>query len=270
MLFADLLAQKSTSLGGSSYARINNISKACEAINGLVMNPGDEFSYNERVGQRTAAGGYMAAGAYNNGQVVQEIGGGICQVSSTLYYCALVSNLEITNRLCHYFGVDYLPAGLDATVSWPSPDFKFRNDSEYPIRVEAAVDNTSHACVIKIYGSNPDGIRVEMTTEPLYYSDGYGAVSYRWVYDSDGNLISKKEEASSRYYYHTENTPEPEPSPSASPEPEPSPSPGTDPTPSPPQESVTPPPDPPTPTLPVDPPSPEIPDPGFELNPEEV
>lgn len=220
MLFADVLAQKTTTLVGSSSARINNVTHAAASINGLVLNPGEEFSYNKTVGQRTAASGYQAAGAYSGGQVVSEIGGGICQVSSTLYYCALISNLEIVDRSCHYFGVAYLPAGLDATVSWPSPDFKFKNNGEYPIKIEASVDKTANALVVKIYGSNPDGIRVEMTTSTWQLADGYGAQSIRTVYDKDGNVISTKNEAKSRYYYHTSPSPSPSPSasPSASPE----------------------------------------------------
>ena len=217
MLFADVLAQKSTTLTGSSAARINNITHAAASINGLVLNPGEEFSYNKALGQRTAASGYKAAGAYSGGQVVQEIGGGICQVSSTLYYCTLISNLEITERSCHYFGVAYLPAGLDATVSWPTPDFKFKNSSEYPIKIAASVDKSKNVISVQIYGSNPNGIRVEMTTVPFTTTGGFGAVSYRNVYDKNGNLISSKKEASSTYHYHV--SPSPSVSPSASPSP---------------------------------------------------
>ena len=222
MLFSDLLAQKSTSLGGSSSARVNNVTRAAASINGVVLNPGEELSYNKTLGQRTTASGYQSAGAYSGGQVVQEVGGGICQVSSTLYYCALISNLEITERSCHYFGVAYLPAGLDATVSWPAPDFKFKNNGEYPIKIEALIEKSTNTVVIKIYGSNPEGIKVEMTTKPLQYADGFGAVSYRNVYDKNGKLISTKEESKSRYYYHP--SPSPSPSPSASPSASPSPS----------------------------------------------
>lgn len=228
MLFSDLLAQKSTSLSGSSSARINNIKKASASINGLILNPGDEFSYNGTVGQRTAAGGYQAAGAYSGGKVVSEIGGGICQVSSTLYYCTLISNLEITQRTCHYFGVNYLPAGLDATVSWPSPDFKFKNSSQYPIKIVTAVDSGNMS--VQIYGSNPDGIKVEMSVDRWSTKDGYATQSYRLVYDKDGKLISKKEESKSQYHFHT---PEPTPTPSASPSPTPSAAPTDNPTPTP-------------------------------------
>ncbi len=263
MLFAEVLSQKSTSLSGSSSARVNNITRAAAAINGTVLNPGEEFSYNGTVGERTASKGYQGAGAYSGGKVVTEIGGGICQVSSTLYYCTLYANLEITSRLCHMFGVSYLPAGLDATVSWPAPDFKFKNDSEYPIKIEAFVDTSSYVVTVRIHGSNPDGIRVEMTTETWSIPNGYGAVSYRWVYDKDGNLISKKEEDRSQYSYHTDDNDDPAPSASPSPSAEVSPSPSpsgtpTSPTPTP-STPVTPTPTPttttppPTPTTPVDP-----------------
>lgn len=243
MLFSEVLSQKSTSLSGSSAARINNITKAAAAINGIVMNPGDEFSYNGTLGQRTASAGYMAAGAYSGGKVVSELGGGICQVSSTLYYCTLIANLEIVDRSCHYFGVSYLPAGLDATVSWPSPDFKFKNDSDYPIKIESYVDSSTNSVVVRIHGCNPDGIRVEMTTETWNTADGFGAVSYRLVYDRNGNLISKKEEARSQYHYHTDdNDDEPTPSPSPSGDvPTDNPTPPPTDTQAPPTEVVTPP-----------------------------
>ena len=204
MLFATVLSQKSTSLGGSSAARINNITKAAAAINGKILNPGEEFSYNTILGQRTKAAGYKAAGAYSGGQVVQEVGGGICQVSSTLYYCTLIANMTITSRTCHYFGVNYLPTGLDATVSWPSPDFKFKNSSAYPIKIVASVGGGN--VTVQLYGSNPDGITVKMTTETFKNTDSYGATSYRWVYDKNGNLISKKVEAKSTYHYHTSSS----------------------------------------------------------------
>ena len=101
-LLADKLATKTTSLSGSSN-RITNVKLAAEKINGVILQPGQTFSYNDVVGQRTKANGFKEAGAYSGGQVVQEVGGGICQVSSTLYYCAMVSNLKINTRTCHYF-----------------------------------------------------------------------------------------------------------------------------------------------------------------------
>lgn len=235
-LFADVLGQKSTSLGGSSASRVNNITLAASSVNGTILNPGEEFSYNDVVGQRTTARGYQAAGAYANGEVVQEVGGGICQVSSTVYYAALLANLEITDRTCHYFGVSYLPAGLDATVSWGGPEFKFKNNRDYPIKIEAYTDMTSYTVVIKIHGTDVDGSYVLLTSETWNMNNGYGAVSYRWVYDKNGNLIEKVQEATSQYHYHTDDS---DTSPSASPSPSPSQTP--DATPSPDSTTTTPP-----------------------------
>lgn len=263
VLFRDLLGQKSTTLAGSSASRINNISKAALLINGFVLNPGEEFSYNDVVGPRTAARGFQLAGAYSGGRVVTEYGGGICQVSSTLYYTALLANLEITDRTCHYFGVSYLPAGLDATVSWGGPEFKFMNNRDYPIRIEAYTDMTSYTVTVKIWGTNVDGSYVQLTAETWATSDGYGAQSYRWIYDKDGNLIERKAEARSVYHYHVEETESPSPSPSESPTETPppsgSPSPGPSESPPPTPSTSQPPPTGAEPT-----PSPEDPTPSPE------
>jgi len=249
ILFADLLATKSTSLSGSSSNRITNVALACKAIDGLVLMPGEEFNYNEVVGERTPERGYLLAGAYSDGQTIQAYGGGICQVSSTIYYCALYSNLNITSRLCHMFPVAYLPPGLDATVSWGGPEFKFVNDRDYPIKIRATVkDNTT--CDVEIWGTDVDGSYVEMTYATAYvfhekYTNiaiGYKAWTYRSVYDKDGKLISKKDESASYYAYHVEDLDFPEeseavstsltdgesPDPNTSPSPEPDTSPSPD------------------------------------------
>ena len=223
MIFRDELGSNRTSLSGSSQNRITNVKLACAAIDGLELKPGETFSYNDVVGERTEARGYKPAGAYSGGQVVQEVGGGICQVSSTLYYSALLSNLQITNRVCHYFGVGYLPAGLDATVSWGGPEFKFKNNREWPIRITATVDDKTNTMTISIDGTDVDGSYVEMSYATwLVYNNkeypetatGYKAASYRWVYDKDGNLLSKELEAYSEYHYHEEDIVFPTPTPS--------------------------------------------------------
>ncbi|MGI6013980.1 MAG: VanW family protein [Oscillospiraceae bacterium] len=204
MLFQDLLAEKTTYMSSYNYNRNNNIAKAAAAINGVVLYPGESFSFNGTVGQRTAAAGYLPAGAYANGEVVDELGGGICQVSSTLYYCTLLANLQITERNVHYFSVSYLPWGLDATVSWPNVDFKFVNNREYPIKIVTSVDTNAGTTNIKIYGTDLDGTHVEMTTETWQGSSNFGATSYRNVYDANGTLISSTKEASSTYHYHND------------------------------------------------------------------
>ena len=197
MLFRDRLSAKSTSLSGSSSARINNITLAAEAMDGTILLPGEEFNYNDCLGERTTAKGYESAGAYANGQHTTAVGGGICQGSSTLYYCALYANLEITERWDHYFAVNYLPMGLDATVSWYSPNFCFVNDRDYPIRIDAWVSDGE--LTVEIWGTDTDGSYVSITSDGWEDSEYYYAQTYRNVYDADGNLISSEAEAYSRY-----------------------------------------------------------------------
>ncbi|MBQ2617881.1 MAG: VanW family protein, partial [Oscillospiraceae bacterium] len=247
MLFRDTLSSVSTSLLGSTANRINNVRKACNSINNVVLLPGQEFSYNPTLGERTAANGYLMASAYSGGEVVQEYGGGICQVSSTLYNCALYANLRISSRTCHYFPVGYLPAGLDATVSWGGPEFKFVNNRDYPIRIQAALTGDNSKMTVSIVGTDVDGSYVEMTSNTWYFYDtqyptvklGYKVQTYRSVFDKDGNLLSRQPEAASTYHYHDEdiawpvqtpttapiptNTPAPTPVPTPEPTPEPTP-----------------------------------------------
>ena len=218
LLFRDKLGATTTYFYGSTENRINNIDLVVSKLNGLVLMPGDEFSYNGYVGQRTEEAGFKAAAAYNDGQVVQELGGGICQVSSTLYCATLAANLETVERTCHMFAVGYMNKGLDATVSWPGPDFKFKNNRDYPVKIVAYTDHETKALTIEIWGSNIDGTYVvpESAWWPVYdstYTDvqvGWGAFSYRYVYDKDGNLLEVIDEASSHYDLHAEDIKWPE------------------------------------------------------------
>lgn len=223
LLFADVLAEKTTYLTYESN-RNNNINRAAQSIDGTILNPGEEFSYNTALGKRTLENGYLGAGAYSNGEVVTEIGGGICQVSSTLYYCALLSNLKITDRTCHYFLVSYLPTGLDATVSWGGPDFKFVNDRDYPVMISASADLTARTVTVKILGTDVDGSYVKMETSSWETAFGWEATSYRVLYDAAGNVIKRSKEAGSKYHRHEDPSPSPSEEPSPSPSVEPSPS----------------------------------------------
>lgn len=227
LLFRDLLGSRTTYYWGSTPGRINNISLVAQKLDGMILLPGEQFSYNERVGQRTEEAGFQVAAAYDNGKVVYEIGGGICQVSSTLYNAVLSANLQVDDRTCHYFEVNYLPRGLDATVSWPSPDFKFTNNRDYPIRIHAVSDERATSITFEIWGSNIDGTYVKPTSTWWPYYDpehpkvqvGWQAVSYREIYDADDNLIDKIQEDSSIYYFHEEDIkwPDPTPKPTAKP-----------------------------------------------------
>ena len=213
MLYRDCLGSQSSLYTSSSDNRINNINLAVSRIDGLILMPGDVFSYNGTVGQRTTEAGFLEAGAYTDGQVVQEIGGGICQVSSTLYCATLYAQLGIVQRESHYFRVTYLPWGMDATVSWPTPDFKFRNTSEYPVKIVASCDNEARELTIEIWGTNTEHTTVEITSDRYYITDatytstiiGWNVYSYAHVYDEDGNLVREYELPASTYYLHDED-----------------------------------------------------------------
>ena len=213
MLYRDKLGSQTTYYTWSNDNRISNINLVAEKLNGHIMLPGEVFSYNEYVGQRTKEAGFLEAGAYDNGEVVQEVGGGICQVSSTLYCATMYAQLETVERTNHYFKVDYLDYGLDATVSWPKPDFKFKNCRDYPIKIVAYCDNEEKALTIEIWGTDVDGSYVTLRSSKLVVYDsvyvntavGYGVSAYRTVYDAEGNFLYEIEEPYGIYYRHDED-----------------------------------------------------------------
>ena len=131
--------------GGSNI----NASRACRFINGVVVEPGEEFSYNEALGQRTTENGYVSGTAYAGGSVVQQTGGGICKISTMLYNLCLISGMEVTERWPHTMLVEYVPGGLDAAVAWGYEDFRFVNSLDVPIRIEARRNVTDKTFTVK-------------------------------------------------------------------------------------------------------------------------
>ena len=148
--FPDRLATFTTRYDASDTNRTTNLIIACQKINGKVVLAGETFSYNKALGPRTAAAGYKNGKIYSGGEVVDGIGGGICQISSTLYNTVLMANLEIVERRNHQFVTSYLPAGRDATVVYGMTDFKFKNTRKYPIRIVASAKNG--IATVSIYG----------------------------------------------------------------------------------------------------------------------
>lgn len=220
VLFRDLLSVCTTKVSGTS-TRKNNVKLSGEAVNGTILNDGDIFDYNQVVGQRTTERGYGAAPSYINGETVDSIGGGICQTSSTIYLATLLANLEIVERYAHRYAPSYITLGMDATVSWGGPEFRFKNNTGYPIRIDVSYANSE--ITVSIYGTKTDDTTVKMTrdiisssgyeteyveTEDLPWGTqqqkqsgytGYEVVSYRNIYDGNGNLISSNVEAKSSY-----------------------------------------------------------------------
>ena len=139
--FPYLISSYTTKYDASNINRSGNLRIAAGKINGTVLMPDEEFSFNEVVGKRTVQDGYTDAKIYENGKVVDGLAGGICQISSTLYNAVLMANLKVTERRNHSYTSSYVPAGRDATVVYGTQDFKFKNTRKYPIKIEATVAN---------------------------------------------------------------------------------------------------------------------------------
>jgi len=142
LLFRDLIGKRSTYVHGNNN-RVNNINIASESINGYVLMPGEEFSFNRIVGRRSTEAGYLIAPALSQGETIYSIGGGVCQVSSTIYAAIRPSELKVTEQRRHSKPVPYLPWGWDATVFYDAIDFRFINNTDYPMRVDVELDERS-------------------------------------------------------------------------------------------------------------------------------
>lgn len=184
--FPDLLSSFSTKYDSTNAPRANNLALAASKINGTVVMPGEVFSYNKTVGKRTVEAGYKEAAGFSGGRVVPMLGGGICQVSSTLYDAVLYANLGIVERHNHMFQVAYIDTGKDATVVWGSLDFKFENTRNYPIMIQASAK--SGTLQIKIYGIKEEvEYEVEIVAKILNYTP------YRVIYETDYSLAPGQE-----------------------------------------------------------------------------
>lgn len=222
-LFGDKLGSY-TATQNSSADRATNLRLACQSINGYILKPGEIFSYNKILGERTEEKGYRPGPSYVGDDTSDLIGGGICQVATTVYYCALQADLEILERECHQFATVYSPLGVDATVSYGWLDFRFRNNTEHPILIKASASGGSTS--VTFYGTDDKDYYVKMESIVLerydyetVYEDktadgyeegdvittpytGYKVETYRCRYDKATNkLIERVYEATSKYSF---------------------------------------------------------------------
>ena len=207
LLYRDRLCFMTTNYWDSDNDRINNIHLAADKLNGVIVLPGQVFSYNDTVGERTEEAGYRWAGAYADGEVTTEIGGGICQVSSTLYCAAMYAQMKTTMRQNHWFPVSYLSMGYDATVSWGGPDYRFKNTRDYPVRLVSYYDD--HSVTIEFWGTNLDGSHVSPWTASNEVYDetwgcliGYSVTVNRNILDANDNIIDVIQEPTGIYHLH--------------------------------------------------------------------
>ncbi len=159
----ELLGKAEVSFAGGTEERNKNIELGVSKINGKVIMPGEEFSFTKVLGPVTEEGGYSEAKVFLNGEVTKGLGGGLCQVSTTLFQSLLKAGLPITERHNHSYTVSYYDVGLDATYSDPGPDLKFVNDTSNPITIKGKTEDKK--VVFEIYGVS-DG-RVASTSEAV-------------------------------------------------------------------------------------------------------
>lgn len=158
------LIGKCTTVASDDADRNVNIQLMCEAVDGLVLAPGETLSLNELVGKRTEAKGFRAAPAIVDGQLTNSIGGGICQLAGTLYNAALLADMEIVERVHHTWPSEYLPIGLDATLNWDNKDLKIKNRSDYPLYISASLNKPS--VTVEIYGAPPEeGLEIDIDNQ---------------------------------------------------------------------------------------------------------
>ena len=183
-MFGYKLEGRTSPYRASQESRTKNLELACQAINGLILNPGDVFSFNEVLGERTAEKGYLPAPVFA-GEGNTE-GGGICQVASTIFYTVLYADLETVERKEHSYPVDYVPKGMDAAIYWDEgQDYKFRNNKEHPIRIEAFLDGTH--VNINFWGIKENDNYVVMTSE----------IFEKWI-DPDEEIVNPNKPAGYR------------------------------------------------------------------------
>lgn len=219
-MFEDVLASYTTKYNPGEVNRTHNMVLAGQKVNGTVLAPGQVFSYNGVVGERTVAKGYKNAKIFENGRVVDGLAGGICQVSTTIYNAALYSNMGIVERKNHSFPVSYAPMGQDATVVMGAIDFKFKNTMSNPVKITCSIQGGN--CTVSIMGikeknfkveinnvitgSTPFGVEyqhdetMEMGKEKVVQngSNGYTIKSTRTVYEN--GTVVKTESIPSSYY----------------------------------------------------------------------
>lgn len=215
-----LVSEFSTSFKGSVYGKNNrvfNIEKAASLINGIIVAPGAEFDMNLTIGDRNAENGWKEAAAIRDATYVQEYGGGVCQVSTTLYNAVLMADLSVTERWHHSWPLGYVPIGRDATISTGGPNFKFQNNTAANIVICAYVNEEDKTIHVELYGrKNEAGVTIKLKSykvqtleslgEDLILDDtlpyntrevvreeriGSVAETYKEYYDAAGNLVNK-------------------------------------------------------------------------------
>ena len=179
--------------------RNHNLQLQCDTLNGFVLQPGETFSMNEVLGERTLERGYKPAPAYSGSRLINSPGGGVCQGSTTLYNCVLLADLEVVFRACHGAKVGYVPLGLDCAINYLTTDFQFKNNFHFPIQIRAWMEDGYMK--MQILGTDEKDYYIKMETGSGEDALAWYARSFKCKYDKKTDeLISREVEAYSTYY----------------------------------------------------------------------
>lgn len=220
-LFSDVLGSYTSKYNSGIAGRTRNVTLAAQKINGVILNSGDVFSYNKTVGPRTATAGFSVATIYTKDGLEEELGGGICQVTSTLYNATLYADLKIVERRNHSYTVSYVKNGLDATVAYGAIDFRFQNNRNTPVKIVTSA--SGGVLTVTILGKKDNNNKIELYTNTLESypfetkeienpelqpgekkvvqngSAGYKITAAKVVKDSQGNILRNESLGTSVY-----------------------------------------------------------------------
>ena len=198
VFFQDVLGSYETKHNDNKN-RNTNLQLQCDALNDLILQPGEVFSMNQVLGERTTERGYLPAPAYSGNRLTNSPGGGVCQGSTTLYNCVLLADLEVIERVCHGAMVSYVPLGLDAAINWLTTDFQFRNNWNCPIQLRAWLEDGYMK--MQILGTDEKDYYIKMETGTGEDELARYARSYKCKYSKETDeLLSRDVEAYSTYY----------------------------------------------------------------------
>lgn len=197
--YRDVLGEYHSGFSGRTNIQ-TNLQLVCDFLNGVVIQPGETFSYNDCIGERTLERGFLYGESFTGTQESRSPGGGVCQGSSMLYVCTLLADLEVVERVCHGIQVSYTPPGQDAAVSYGETDYRFKNNFNFPIKLEASL--SYQAMHLKILGTDEKDYYVELESTFGHDKNLTYANCYQKKFDKEtGELISREKVSHSAYLY---------------------------------------------------------------------
>lgn len=197
-MFSDLLHRQEISYDIEDKNHVINMVLITKEVNGIVLLPGEIFSFNKNVGERTEEKGYKSGPVYVRGKITKDIGGGICQAVSGLYNIALFSNIKILERKAHPKISKHVELGRDATIYWGLIDLIFKNTRKHPIKIVVYLDKVNCIHVFEMWGINSEKINVKIKSRKKEVKEYIVVETFREVYN-EGRLIKVEKISKDKY-----------------------------------------------------------------------